>query len=218
MYARHSLVWLTAAGWEAARAAAPPEHGAAIERWRDAGWPLVVRRRDPNAGDAELCLGLALPPDPLSGDKLRIALRAPLATVARGAPPLALKDVLAAAPEQWRRDLALLNEAGVGLNLRVYGSLALQTLTGLAYLRPTSDIDLLLAPLTEHQLRAGLALLRRYAEDLPLDGEIVFPNGDAVPWKEWLSAEASHARVLVKGRDGVHLAPLSALLATLRSA
>lgn len=215
MCARHRLVWLSAPGWLAVRAGAAPEHAAALQRWQDADWPLVARRRDADAD--EVCLGLALPPDPASGAKLRIALRAPAAGVARSAPPLALKAVLATLPEPWRGQLAQLNEASLGLDFRVYGSAALQALTGLPYLRPSSDIDLLLHPATEQQLRSGLALLARFDTTLPLDGEIVFPNGEAAAWKEWAAAEAGHARVLVKGAEAVRLASVSALLATLRN-
>ncbi|MDC8756335.1 malonate decarboxylase holo-[acyl-carrier-protein] synthase [Janthinobacterium fluminis] len=216
MYARHSLVWLTADGWRAAGAAAP-EHAGVLARWQAADWPLVSRRRDDDAGDDELCLGLALPPDPASGAKLRIALRAPAAQVARSTPPLSLKAVLATAPEKWRRQLALLNDDSVGLSLRVYGSLALQTLTGQAYLQPSSDIDILFYPATAQQLRSGLALLSTFGATLPLDGEIVFPNGEAVAWKEWRAAVQHPAHVLAKGSGAVRLAPLESLLATLRS-
>lgn len=216
MFARHSLVWLTAPGWLAARAAAPA-HAPALERWQRANWPLVARRRDPGAGAGDACLGLALPPDPASGAKVRIALRLPAAGVARSAPPLSLKAALATLPEPWRGQLSLFKEASLGLDFRVYGSAALQALTGLDYLRPTSDIDLLLYPLTEQQLRSGLALLLRF-DTLPLDGEVVFPNGEAVAWKEWAAAGPGHARVLVKGDEAVRLAPVGALLATLRNA
>jgi phosphoribosyl-dephospho-CoA transferase len=49
---------------------------------------------------------------------------------------------------------------------------------------------------------------------LPLDGEIVFPSGDAVAWKEWAGAE----RVLVKRASAVRLAPVAELLSTLEDA
>jgi phosphoribosyl-dephospho-CoA transferase len=76
---------------------------------------------------------------------------------------------------------------------------------------PDSDIDLLFFPANRNALDAGLALLERYSAVLPLDGEIVFPSGDAVAWKEWLNAD----RVMVKDAVTVRLAPTAALLATL---
>jgi phosphoribosyl-dephospho-CoA transferase len=63
-------------------------------------------------------------------------------------------------------------------------------------------------------LHAGLALLDDCSRQLPLDGEIVFPSGQAVAWKEWrnaLSAQ-SRARVLVKRIDSVLMADPAALL------
>ncbi|MET3134580.1 phosphoribosyl-dephospho-CoA transferase [Oxalobacteraceae bacterium GrIS 1.11] len=218
MFTRHKLVWLSAPGWLAARAAAAPEHAAALERWQREDWPLVVRRDDPDLAPDHVCLGLALAPDPVNGNKLRIGLRAHVEHVLRSAPALPIKAVLACAPPQWQAGLRALDAESVGLTLRAYGSLALQALTGQAYLGPASDIDLLFYPRSEQQLHAGLALLARHAQSLPLDGEIVFPNAQAVAWKEWQAAQAAHARVLVKERAGVRLLPVNALLATLMAA
>lgn len=99
-----------------------------------------------------------------------------------------------------------LQRLSAGLDLRVFGSLAWQALTGLRCLGPGSDIDILLRPISRQQLQAGVALLSGPAHGLPLDGEIMFPTGDAVSWKEWATAGAARARVLVKGPDAVRLA------------
>ncbi|MES2741203.1 MAG: malonate decarboxylase holo-[acyl-carrier-protein] synthase [Pseudomonadota bacterium] len=215
MYHRHDLVWLSQAGWSDAGARAEPRHRAALLRWQQARWPLIVRRADADAGPDQVSLGVALPPDD-KGDKLRIALRADAADIVRSSAPLPIRAVLPALPQAWRLALLALAEESVGLTFRVYGSVAMQALTGLAYLGPDSDIDLLFYPLTEQQLRAGLALLSRHAAALPLDGEIVFPRAEAVAWKEWLAAEASGAKVLVKEQGAVRLAPINLLLASLR--
>jgi phosphoribosyl-dephospho-CoA transferase len=94
----------------------------------------------------------------------------------------------------------------------------MQAITGQSYLTPASDIDLLFVPADAASLRAGLALLEQYAALLPLDGEIVFPSGEAVAWKEWISAGRHDARVLVKDAGAVRLAPMAQLLATLEAA
>src|SRR5471032_1914386 len=215
MLSRHNLVWLSSQGWRDAIAAAAPEHRAALERWRDNDWPAIVRRRDADAHANEVCLGVALPPD-AQGRKARIALRVQALEVTRSIPPLPLKGVLPTLASPWREELTALDNRAVGLVLRVYGSLALQMLTGQSYVTPRSDVDLLFYPATPQQLNAGLALLAFHATHLPLDGEIVFPSGQAVAWKEWLQAQAAGAHVLVKERDGVHLSSPNALLATLR--
>ncbi|HAT33786.1 MAG TPA: malonate decarboxylase holo-[acyl-carrier-protein] synthase [Janthinobacterium sp.] len=216
MYARHDLVWLTAPGWLAARAAAAPAHAEALARWQSEDWPLTVRRDDADCAPGQLGLGLS--PAPAGGAKVRIAVRAAPADVARSTAPLPLKAVLAALPGWWRLPLRALHDESLGLTLRAYGSVALQALTGQDYIGPASDIDLLFYPNTERQLRAGLALLTKHAGALPLDGEVVFPGDRAVAWKEWIVAEARQARVLVKERGGVRLAPVNALLASLGAA
>lgn len=216
MCARHDLVWLTAAGWRAVCADAQPGHAPALARWRDADWPLVARRRDADAAGDEQCLGLPLPPDPASGAKARLALRVPRGAVARCAPPLTLKAALAAARPEWREALGALQQEALGMTLRVYGSLAMQTLTGLPYVGAGSDVDLLFCPISTQQLHAGLELLGRQTEALPLDGEIIFPDGQAVAWKEWLFAVKNRNQVLVKADALVRLTDTHALLATLR--
>jgi phosphoribosyl-dephospho-CoA transferase len=236
MFGRHELVWLNGEGWRSARAAALPAHADALARWQLHDWPLVARRRDADAGAEEVCLGLPLPPDADGGNKVRIALRVSRAGVARHAAPLPIAALLPAqtrnghpppgiastdialpgtVPPPWRELLAGLARDAGGLPLRVYGSLAMQALTGLPYVTGRSDIDLLAYPATAQQLRAALALLSQYATRLPLDGELVFPSGQAVPWKEWLHAKLSQSRVLVKDACAVHLADPQVLLATL---
>jgi phosphoribosyl-dephospho-CoA transferase len=89
----------------------------------------------------------------------------------------------------------------------VYGSLAMQSLTGRSYVTQDSDIDLLCEPRSEKDLQYIVALLSRHARHLPLDGEIVFPSGQAVAWKEWVGAmqKDTGARVLAKHLDAVAL-------------
>jgi phosphoribosyl-dephospho-CoA transferase len=217
MFSRHDLAWLTGAGWDAALARALPGQLAAIEQWRRAGWPAIVRRADADLAPGQISLGIALPPA-ADGSKGRVALNAHGADVARRTPALALADAAKAAPQRWRGALDELAAEADGLALRVYGSLAMQAVTGQVYLTERSDIDLLFVPASEAALKAGIALLVRYGAVLPLDGEIVFPSGDAVAWKEWPGAETVNARVLVKDARAVRLAPAAQLLATLEAA
>ena len=209
MHWRHDLVWLTAEGWLAAALPADARH------WPERGWPAVVRRQDENAGADTICLGIALPPSPQDGAKRRVGLRAPLRHVLRVARPMALRDAVAASPPAWSAGLDALVTASAGLTLRVYGSLAQQALTGAPCVSATSDIDLLFYPSTQKQLDAGLALLQTHGQQLPLDGEIMFPNGAAVAWREWVLATSSQAHVLVKELTVARLAPINSLLASL---
>lgn len=204
------LVWLTAIGWHTAIAAARDEHKTALTLWESQDWPVVARRLDVDAGADEVCLGLPLPPDS-AGVKVRIALRARVADISRLSPAMLLRDAATVRDVQ-----ALCDDAGA-LPLRVFGSVAMQALTGLQYLSPTSDVDVLFHPASRLQLEEGVALLVRHAERLPLDGEIVFPGGAAVSWKEWQMAMTHPAKVLVKDLQSVRLADTASLLATLEA-
>ncbi|WP_229513023.1 malonate decarboxylase holo-[acyl-carrier-protein] synthase [Massilia sp. AB1] len=219
MFARHDLVWLTARGWEQVLAAMPQEQSGALDAWSRAGWPAVVRRDEVEQAPDQLSVGFALPPRPLDGVKVRVAARVAIADVARHAAPLPLVAAMDAVPERWRAGLAALEQEATahGFVLGAYGSVALQAITGQAYLKESSDIDLLLRPLNTAHLRDGLALLARHAEVLPLDGEIVFPDGRAVAWKELHAAMdgVRGTRVLAKEMGRISLSLVSELLATL---
>lgn len=227
MYARHDLAWLTVEGWQhvlSSTAPGTPAHEV-IACWADAAWPLVVRRCDASAqpgadmaADADLvCLGLAAPPDPAGGAKLRLPLAVPARHIARHSSPLPLAAVAHALPASWQSPFARMHEASASLDLRVFGSLALQALTGQSYLRDSSDIDLLFRPRSVVELDAGTLLLASFLGELPLDGEIVFPSGQAVAWKEWFTARAHTERVLIKSQASVKLAPRAELRAELEA-
>jgi phosphoribosyl-dephospho-CoA transferase len=221
---RHTLVWLSTPGWRALRDAAPPDQQGALGTWHRHDWPVVVRRAEARAAVKDIDVGLPMPPDPATGAKARIALSVVREHVARVAPPMALGAALAAAvpaSAPQRAALAALIASAGPADLRAYGSLAMQALTGLPYLRPSSDIDLLFRPACRRQLDQVSDLLAHHAQALPLDGEIVFPGGQAVAWKEWRMActpsnggasAASGIRVMVKSLHRVYLARPDQLL------
>ena len=161
-------------------------------------------------------LGLALPPDPHTGVKMRIPLSVNLDDIARHELPLELAAAKSALPSAWQAAYSELSDdvCSRQLEFRVYGSLALQAITGLPYLTATSDIDVLFYPRTHAQLQQGLLLLRAHAQHLSLDGEIVFPSGRAVAWKEWVEAteHTNNVRVLVKSMSVLNLADIAGLL------
>ena len=212
---RHMLVWLDDAGWIAAQATDEPQHKAVFRLWQMQSWPVIVRRADADAAPDEICLGLPLPPDEDSGQKLRISLRAHTAHIRKAGPAMELAAVLRSSPSTWRAQLAALARDAAGMPLRVYGSLAMEAITELPYVSATSDVDILFHPTTRAQLDDGAAVLSRHAALLPLDGEIVFPGGAAVSWKEWVMAIANPAKVIVKELHAVRLADTASLLALL---
>ena len=212
---RHALVWLNEAGWREALEYVADDRRFAVQRWRQHDWPAVIRRRDVDCAPGEICLGIALPPDQ-DGVKLRVPLRVGLQGVRETRAPLKIAHVIEHAGSQWRNGLLELHGdiTAQGLEIRVYGSLALQALTGQSYLRPASDIDVLFSPLDQLQLEQVVSLLQQYATRLPLDGEIAFPSGHAVSWKEWAQACGNpDNRVLSKHGSGVALQRVGELLA-----
>jgi phosphoribosyl-dephospho-CoA transferase len=215
MLPRHTLVWPTLAGWtRVACDAADDAARRAFACWYARDWPLVVRRPAASEviGPAQVALGLPLPP--IQG-KRRFRLRLATTDIARHAAPPALGQVVAALPEAWRSPVAALirDAEAAELPFRVFGSVAWQWLTGLRCLHDASDLDLLCYPRSLADVDRALALLEDWecAYALRADGEIVFPDGAAVAWREWHSAPESY-RVLVKQRDGVALLPRAELL------
>jgi phosphoribosyl-dephospho-CoA transferase len=219
MFYRHNRIWLSSSGWQRICAAADQVHLPDLERWAANDWPLVVRRSDVGFAVETIAVGLALPPDTQSGKKVRIPLSVHPQDVARHEVPLAFAHAASALPLAWQAAYAGLSHdlTAAQLEFRVYGSVALQAMTGLPYVTATSDIDVLFYPCTHAQLQQGLHLLQQYAQSLPLDGEIVFPSGHAVAWKEWAQAVKSpdQVKVLVKSMRTVNLMDVTALLSGL---
>ncbi|MNR83538.1 phosphoribosyl-dephospho-CoA transferase [compost metagenome] len=219
MFYRHNRIWLSSRGWQHACAAVDQVHLADLQRWAENDWPLIVRRSDVGYEVETLAVGLALPPDPQSGKKIRIPLSVHPQDIARHEAPLLFAQAADALPAAWQAAFSALSHELVTaqLEFRVYGSLALQTITGLPYLTPNSDLDVLFYPCTHAQLQQGLQLLQDYAQRLPLDGEIVFPSGHAVAWKEWAAAvqNPDKVKVMVKSMRTVNLLDVTSLLSGL---
>ena len=107
--------------------------------------------------------------------------------------------------------MAIQNE----LELRVFGSLAWQALSGHNYMTEKSDIDLLWHPLSHMQLQQGIALLTRWelATGLRADGEVLFGGSSAVSWREWATLKSGDdRRVLVKRISSAELVDARELL------
>lgn len=219
MFYRHNRIWLSSKGWQHACAAADAVHLPDLQRWAENDWPLVVRRNDVGYEVETIAVGLALPPAAHGGKKIRIPLSVHPTDIARHEVPLSFAGATSALPAVWQPGFTALSHdvTSAQLEFRLYGSLALQAMTGLPYLTATSDIDVLFYPSTHAQLQHGLQLLTQYAQSLPLDGEIVFPSGHAVAWKEWAEAVKSpdKVKVMVKSMRTVSLLDVSALLSGL---
>lgn len=206
---RHQLVRLTSAGWQAVLAQAHAESARpCLAHWAAHDLPLVITRQPESATQAEaIHLGL---PAPTCWQRQRLSLVVARSAVrAVGELPAAI-DITEQLPEAaqapWRR---LCGQLGaLGLQARVYGSHGWQHLTGLAYLREQSDLDLFVPVPDAHAADAAAALLAEAGIDTPrLDGELGLADGSAVAWREWRDWRAGRVeQILVKRLQGVALA------------
>jgi phosphoribosyl-dephospho-CoA transferase len=212
VYSRHQLLCIRPEAWSSVL-----DHASVIwelasdERellvgWAERGWPVIVRR--PAPGETRgIAGGLAMPP---ALGKRRVGLTVPVPAVARTLPLVALEEATASAAPRLRPQIDAVLALGRHLALRpaVFGALLWQHLTGLSYLRPASDLDLLWpAPDRDIQpdLLAGLARIDRHGP-ARLDGEVLFSGGAGVNWRE-LHAEIGRpaGAVLVKSMKGTEL-------------
>jgi len=104
----------------------------------------------------------------------------------------------------------------LGIVARAYGSYGWQQLTGLEYVHPRSDLDLLLEVATGAQADRACAHLRdAQLGPLRLDGELAFDEGGSVAWREWLRFRSGETdRVLVKRIAGTTLEDAAAWVET----
>ena len=216
---RHDLVYLhrDAAFTTPCAATGDADWQAACD-WIAAGRPLVAARQA--AGSERLLLGLSLP---LASQRKRLSIEVDRNAVAEIRPPILVDRCLHRLPAIQAENLRRLaaGATACAARLGVFGSLAWETLSGESYRHAESDVDLICDVATLAQFEAMLALLQQAAGAMPcrLDGEIRFPDGDAVAWQE-IAAQRSQpaALVLVKGEHEVGLRPVQDLLATLEEA
>jgi phosphoribosyl-dephospho-CoA transferase len=202
---RHGLVRLTAEGWRQAI----EQHddlrvGQSLVHWSSRDWPAVVttQGRDGVHGVA-VALGVATPP---AWGLRRIPLRVASTELRRDVDEFPLWSACADTVALPARARAVLGNAFamLGGTARVYGSFGWQQLTGLAYVRPGSDLDLLLEPVDAlHADRLCAALSAANIAEPRLDGELCFDDGSAVAWREWAAWRAGRAAsIVVKRLDG----------------
>lgn len=210
---RNQLVWLSDAGWRELKRPAGDDNAVdCMAHWAARRLPLVVTRQTPALAAAApaaadvICLGL---PAPTRWGRRKIALQAPRSSVLIfDVFPLAAEITRLLDREHHGPWLDLCTAVGrLGVTARVHGGHGWQRLTGLPYLHALSDIDLHLSVGSVAQADAVVALLAAAAFSGPrIDGELVFPDGAAVAWREWRQWRQGLARqVLVKRLSGAAL-------------
>lgn len=205
---RHQLARLTEAGWAHALEGDWDETArACLSHWAAQGLPLVVTRQCAQAAArGTIALGL---PAPTRWERRRLALQVARESVAyfdEFPAAWSLARLLPASVRaEWQRLCTSL--VALGAAARVHGSYGWQHLTGLDHVRAGSDIDLSLSVADAAHADAVVGGLQSFrCTRVRLDGELVFPHGAAVSWREWQAWRRGASRsVLVKRLDGVAL-------------
>ena len=215
---RHTLVWIDVRRRDGfIRCVEDVSAQALVDEWLARDRPLIVRRRDAATDADHLALGVPLPP---AEGRRRIAVAARPDIVVRACEPPLLRDTAGRLPAAWRRPLdALVADLhSNGVAPRVYGSALWEAITGLSYLGPDSDIDLLWRPRSEAELEAACASIQRWEARYGrrADGEFLLQDGAAVSWREW-SRRSEDGRVIVKRIDGAALCARAEIAARLRA-
>ncbi len=201
---RHHWAWLKPDAVRTDAGVSAPDRSF-LQDWVASGRPLVVAR-SPVAG--ELRLGVTRP---VPGPRQRVGVTVAPDAVLRAMPPLSLAAVQAYAPPSWQPTLQDLQDLSQrhGVDIRVYGSLALQYFSPQPCLNPDSDLDLLLDVEDEATIDPLLRELEALQARHPvprIDGEVRMGEW-AVAWRElgapgqrpgWLIAKSDQAVVLKK--------------------
>ena len=220
---RHDLLHVAPDVWASAVAQRPALADLPLlEHWAQREWPVIVRRRAEGEDPGMVPVGVPLPP---AAGKCRVALVLPPGGILQRSPPPLLGAAAKVADEGWQATIAALLALGTrtGVEPSAFGSLLWEHLTGLAYLSPQSDLDVLW-PVPENfdvlSLVFGIGQVQRDAP-IRIDGEVIFPDGSAVNWRElWNAYRAANrsghwaedrATVLAKTMEGVRLLDIASL-------
>jgi len=205
---RHQLARLSESGWTTVlRRPWDSQARDCLSHWATHRLPLVVTRQ-PAEVAADGCMTLGLP-SPSRWGRRRLALQVPHSAVLGfdEFPPLA--EVQALLPPAARgavRDL-LDGLGACDATARVFGSYGWQAISGLDHVRKDSDLDLSVGVDGAVQADAAAHALQSFDAARPrLDGELLFRDGAAVAWREWIEWRAARAMaVMVKRLHGVSL-------------
>ncbi len=189
---RNQLAYITAEGWSDVVPVGifdiNPTAADCLAHWKAAGLPLVVTRQPCHASEGSespIALGL---PAPLQWGRNPLAMRAPAGSIARLEFFPAASAAIPLLPSSLQSDFTKLCTAleQAGIRAHVYGGYGWQLLTGLAYLRATSDIDLSLEVRDADEADEAAQLVS--SSTVPhtrIDAELSFPDGRAVAAQEW---------------------------------
>ena len=201
---RHRFAWFASEAkfFDTAPEGVRLEDWLILREWIGQGRPLIVRRPCVSEDGKLIHVGLALPP--VAG-KRRLAYSLPMAAMERLADPPLWEACRGGAAAEVDAAAQVIQAAATaaGLPLQAFGSHAWQHHTGLPYVTPTSDMDLL-APIQRREswekFRDAMA---RAGEISPrADLEIILRDDASFNWREYA---APGSRMLYKGNASVWL-------------
>lgn len=200
---RHDLVHITRHSWRSMLASSGDlATDPLLAHWLDNGWPLVARRPGPGE-EHGVPLALSLPP---WAQRRRLAFLVQPEQIVSVSPPPTLAAAGLVAPRSWWLTLDRLAALAArhALDIRVFGSLGWNSITGLDYLTDHSDLDLAMQMRANTDVLAVIAALHTLESQAPmrLDGELIRPDGAAVGWRE---LHTGAPEVLLKSLDGAAL-------------
>jgi phosphoribosyl-dephospho-CoA transferase len=183
-----------------------------IREWIAKGKPLVVTRQD-EGGDS-VRLGAVLP---LRLGRRRVGCTVAKSDVARTTPPLSVAAVISRLPAESVHTFEALSKraADLGIVVGVYGSTAWECLAEESYRHAASDVDLVCDVARPSTLAPWLKALECASDEsvLRIDGEIRFPDGCCVAWRELARLGLGRdASVLAKGLQHVTLTRIETLM------
>lgn len=216
LFNRHDFVWLKLDAVKHAEYAGPAAMEpisalSLLHRWVLGGYPLIVARQE----DVEpgcLRVGLA---EPASWGKRRLSFLVRRGDIQKHQQGPRLDSLLTQLPQNWQAGALALNSflRDQGIDAHVYGSSAVQALTGLPCVAESSDLDVLFKPAswsTLEKLCHFLNALQSQYPEFKVDGEVLNPSGHAVQWRELSLALSEHsAQLLSKSNVEVRLLSLA---------
>jgi phosphoribosyl-dephospho-CoA transferase len=198
---RHSFAWITEAGSLAqlTEGENPLNEVVCLRNWLGRGRPVIIRRPCRSEDGKCVYVGLSLPPDPV---KRRLAFRLPFTSLANVVEPPLWTECAEGFSESSKIAGSILSViVRAKLTLQTFGSYAWQHYTGLSYVSPHSDIDLIV-PINR---REDWRRFRHFMSEIPktdqrVDLEIMLDGDASFNWKEF---EAPGSQLLFKGNRSV---------------
>jgi len=198
---RHSFAWIADSGSLSpfAEDETPLNDVVRLRNWLGRGRPVIIRRPCRSEDGKSVYIGLSSPPDPV---KRRLAFRLPFSSLANVVEPPLWTECAEAFPESSEMAGPILSVIEAAkLPLQTFGSYAWQHYTGLSYVTPHSDIDLIVPINRREDWRRFRQLMSETQKtDQRVDLEINL-NGDAS--FHWGEFQAPGRQLLFKGNRSV---------------